>query len=392
MRPDRRTFCRLSAATLLLGARGLRAQADLTAQGATRVNVGAVDHDRILAAANRALERPAASLAAVAGSPGGPHDFFSLAEPDGEEVASVHRDALLRLTVDLPALAGAAQLTRTSDAAIAERYTQHAAKLLEVWFVAPATRLTPSFAFAQYLPPEKTGHQGGNLEGILEIAGIAEVAVAIPFLQLPPERLEPIQQWFAQYLEWLTTSRLALLARDRKDRHGSSWLLQTAACARLTRNDAVLAECGHRFKTVTIRAQIDASGLFPHELTTVNPLRNSLWNLDMLAGVCVLLTTRFDSLWNHELQDGPGMRAAVARFYPYMQSRSIWPYKADVSHFADLPGRRPALLFAARVYSRPEYVALWKTLDPDSAVAEIARSMPIRQPLLWMTQPSLAKT
>ncbi|SNS82518.1 Alginate lyase [Granulicella rosea] len=385
MRPSRRNFCRISASALLLGARGLRAQADLAAQGSARVDVAAFDHDRILAAANRALEHPPASLPALPVSPAGPHDFYSLAEPDGEQIASPHRDALLRLTLDVPALAAAAHLSQPAEAA---RYAQHAARLLEAWLVAPATRITPSFAFAQYLPPEKTGHQGGNPEGILEAVGLAEVAVAIPFLQLSPEQADPIKRWFAEYLEWLTTSRLALLARDKKDRHGSSWLLQTAAIARLTQNDAILADCRHRFKTVTIRAQIEATGVFPHELTTANPLRNSLTNLDLIAGVCVLLTTRFDSPWNYELQDGPGARAAVAKFYPYIESRNLWPYKADLDHFADLPGRRPALLFAARAYSRPEYAALWKKLDPNPSVPAILRSMPIHQPVLWTTQPT----
>ncbi len=146
-----------------------------------------------------------------------------------------------------------------------------------------------------------------------------------------------------------------------------------------------MAECRHRFRTVTIRAQIDSTGIFPHELPSTLAYRNSLMNLDLLSGVCMLLSTRFESLWDYELQDGPGMRTAMARFFPFIESRSAWPYRADASHFTNLPGRRPALLFAARAYSRPEYAALWQRLNSEVLDPELARSFPIRQPLLWVT-------
>ncbi len=384
----------MSGAALLAPARLMLAQADLAAQGSSRANVAAIDHDRILAAAEKALghaPRPLTSLP-VPPAPATPHDFYTAVEPEGEELASARRDALLALTLDVPALAAAVQLLRVSDAKLAQRYADHAAKHLEAWFVTPGTRMTPALIFGQVLPPEKVGGQGGNPEGLIEAVGLAELAVAIPFLGLDADRVEAIAGWFGEYLEWLTTSRLAALTRDRKDRHASSWLLQAAACAKMTRNDHMLAELSHRFKTVTIRAQIDAGGIFEHELTTLNPFRNSLMNLDLLAGCCVLLTTRFDSVWEHELQDGPGMRAAVARFYAFMMDRGTWPYRADAAYFRMLPGRRPALLFAAKVYSRPEYVALWKTLDADPAVPVLLRSFPIRQPLIWVSQPVVVRS
>ncbi len=54
--------------------------------------------------------------------------------------------------------------------------------------------------------------------------------------------------------------------------------------------------------------------------------------------------------------------------------------------FNELPLRPPALLFAARAYNRPEYAELWKKLPPDTSIAELQRTFPIRQPLLWVTR------
>jgi hypothetical protein len=55
-----------------------------------------------------------------------------------------------------------------------------------------------------------------------------------------------------------------------------------------------------------------------------------------------------------------------------------------VEHFDALPVRAPSLLFCGLACSRPEYLALWKRLDPDPTDPEIIRNYPIRQPLLWL--------
>lgn len=355
----------------------------------SRPDVAAIDHDRILDAAQRYLKQAPVSLVTFPckRSPGGLHDFYS--EAEGNEAFSAHRDAVLGFSIHACALSAAYVLTKQ------ESYAEQALRHLRTWFIDPATRMTPRLAYAQTLPPAKEGRP----EGIVEAVHLAEVAQSIPFLTQSPAMTEAdregLQRWFGAYLEWLTSSRLAGLARDEKNHHGSSWLLQTVAFNRLilalnpNPDDAGLNELRQRYKRITIRAQIVADGTFPHELSTVNPYRLSLFNLDMLAAVCLLLSTRFESVWDYDLQDGPGMRAAVARYFPYIKNRGTWPYVADAKYFADLPLRRPSLLFAAKAYTRPEYADVWGMLPADTDVPELQQTFPIRQPLLWVTTPKL---
>ena len=335
----RRAFLASSFAASLAG--------NLPPAPVTRPNLAEIDRTRIMATAARAL----------AAAPATPSDPSSA--------------AFLALTLELPALAAAAQI----DPVRAPTYTVCAAQRLEAWFVTHETRLPPA-------PPWT------NFEALIDLAGLAEIVVALRFLPLDPAFMTALKPWFTEHLTWLTEHRTALLARDARSHHGSSWLLQTSAIARFLANDTILSDCRHRFKTVTIRAQIDAAGLFPHELATENPFRNSLFNLDLLAGICVVLSTRFESVWDHELQDGPGMRSAIARHAPYIANRNKWPYPADPTHFALLPCRRPALVFAGRAYGQPDYVTLWRTLNPDPTDPELLRTFPIRQPILWQTQPT----
>jgi hypothetical protein len=399
MATSRRTFC-TQTATLLLTPRVLLSQTKPTA----RPDVAAIDHDRILAQANAYLTEPPNPITAhpCPRSPGTPHDFYSEAEdyfPDpanptgpyilhtdntpNPDAFTEHRDALLNFSICVPALTAAFVLTGES------RYVQQAVTHLRAWFLDPATRMNPSVLYGQTIPPAKTG----RLEGIIEAVHLAEVVQCLPFLGKSDAVTESdhaaLQKWSAEYFDWLNTSRLAGLARDNKSHHGTSWLLQAGAIAHLTEatDDAPLTTLRHQYKSSTIRTQIVADGTFPHELTTPNPYRNTLFNLDMLAAICMLLSTRFESVWDYELQDGPGMRTVIARLYPYLLDRGTWPYRADTKYFNDLPLRRPSLLFAARAYDRPEYASLWKTLRPDTTIPELQRTFPIRQPLLWVTRP-----
>jgi hypothetical protein len=437
-RSSRRDFCSAAAygwAALLLakggplGTSGLAGQMLLSPPATpTRPDVAAIDHDRILSAAKRHLAEAPTPLTSLPcpRSPGTEHDYYSEAEPEpgGEDLPpaktaplppafTAHRDALFALGLAVPALAAAYLLTGE------EPYAEHAVLQLRGWFVDPATRMTPRLDYGQVTrkpaaesltiqtSPRSAALHGaydsGRFEGILETLPLVEIAQAIPFLASSPALTEAdrnaLDAWFQAYLHWLTDPqdsgpRLAALARDRKDHHGTSWLLQASAYASLLApagdapraEDSKLAELRHRFRTVTLRAQINANGTFPHELSSPAPYRDSLFNLDMMAAICHLLSTRFDSVWEYQLEDGPGMRSAIAYHFPFIADRATWPFRSDATHFKELPGRRASLLLTARAYQRPEYAALWTKLPPDAASPEIMRTLTIHQPLLWVRQ------
>jgi hypothetical protein len=313
----------------------------------TRIDFAKVDRARILTAAATALGRTVTPTS------------------DAES------DSFLQMTLDLPALAAAVQIDPTREA----EYHAKAHQTLLAWF---GTRNSLKIEISGF-------------EGLLPLCQLAEVAVGIPFLALPDTLASAIHRWFKGYLSYLTTDETAGLARDARDRHGCSWLLQVAAYAKLLDDDETLQAARVRYRHATLRAELNADGFFAQDLRSADPFRYSLMDLDMLAGVCTLLSTRFESLWDAELQDGPGMRGAIARHAPYIAKPIIWPYPSDAEHFMDLPGRRPALAFAARAYAQPEYASLFLTLH-ETKVPDLLRTTPIRQPLLWLTTPRRSAT
>ncbi len=363
-------------------------------------NVAAIDRHRILTAANRCLREPPVTITSFfcPRSAGGRHDYYSEGDywwPNPKDPAGPYiqrdgysnpgnftadRQALIRLSLQLPALAAAWLLTRD------RRYAAHAVEHLRAWFVAPATRMNPNLEYAQAIHGITTGRG----IGIIDTIHLVEVVRSIPFLErsseFPPAEQRQVRQWFADYVHWMTTSKNGIAEREAKNNHGTCWVMQVAEFAAYTDNRALTDFCRARFRQVLVPNQIAADGSFPLELRRTKPYGYCLFNLDAMATVCQILSTPRDNLFSFALPDGRGFAKAVAFLFPFIADKSRWPYRHDVEYFADWPVRQPSLLFGGIALNRPRYFPVWRRLDPDPTVAEIIRNYPIRQPVLWVSE------
>ena len=365
--------------------------------------VYSLERARVLALADsfRALKPVTVTAAVCPRSAGGPHDFYSEGDywwpdpnnPEGPYIRrdglsnpnnfNEHRRFLLRFSRIEGALAAAYRLT--GDAG----YARAAADHLRAWFVDPRTRMNPSLLYAQAIKGRVTGRG----VGIIDTIHLVEVARAVEIFRsggaLPDSLFQQVRSWFAAYLHWMTTHPYGIDERERKNNHGTCWVMQVAAFAHLTGNDSLLAYCRKRFKTVLLPNQLAPDGSFPLELRRTKPYGYSLFNLDAMATVCQILSTPEDNLWEFTLPDGRCFRRAVEFMFPFIQDKSKWPYPPDVMYFDQWPVRQPALLFAALAYHEPRYFALWKKLPPEPWTEEGMRNFPIRQPVLWVERGTL---
>ena len=354
----------------------------------------AIERPRVLRNAARYLADQPVTITASHSprSAGGLHDFFSEADywwpdpknpggpyiqRDGESNPNNfldHRRAMVRLSLVVPGLAAAYKLTHD------RKYSDHAARHLRAWFIDDATRMNPSLQYAQAIHGRTTGRG----TGIIDTLHLVEVARAAWQLDLAPADLNGVKNWFAEYVEWMSTSKNGADERDAKNNHGTCWVTQVAAFSQLTGNSERMEYCRNRFRTVLIPNQEAADGSFPEELRRTKPYGYSLFNLDALAITAQTLSTRDDSLWTWQLPDGRGMPRAMTYMFPYIQDKSRWPKPPDVMYFDQWPVRQPSLLFAGLALHKPEYLAVWRRLDPDPTVEEVLRNWPVRQPVLWV--------
>ena len=364
-------------------------------------DLAAIDHDRILDAANRYLKETPVTITAYSSprSSGGKHDYFSegdywwpdpknaggpYIQRDGEsnpDNFNAHRLALIRLSLQVPALAAAWKLTRD------KKYAGHAARHLRAWFLDPDTLMNPNLQYSQAIHGRTTGRG----IGIIDTLHLVEVVRAISHLedsrQLSASEVGGLKKWFSEYLTWMTTSQNGGEERDAKNNHGTCWNVQAAEFARFTGNSQVTSWCRTRFKEVLVPHQIAADGSFPEELRRTKPYGYCIFNLDAMGTLCQILSTADDNLFHFTLPDGRGYGKAIAFMFPFIADKSIWPYRHDVEYWDDWPVRQPSLLFGGIALSRPEYFPVWRRLNPDPTVPEIIRNCPIRQPLLWLTTP-----
>ncbi len=361
-------------------------------------DVAKFDRARVLKAANQYLsEKPITITASHSPrSAGGLHDFFSEGDywwpdpqnPDGPYIQRdgmtnpdnfvEHRRALMRLSVQVPALVAAWRLTRDA------RYAKHAALHLRAWFIDPSTRMNPHLQFAQAIHGRFTGRGTGIIDTIhlVEVARAIEVMVGSGAMTVREH--EAIKAWFTAYLRWMTTNQNGIDERDAKNNHGTCWVMQVAAFAHLTGDQNLLDYCRDRFKTVLLPNQLAVDGSFPQELRRTKPYGYSLFNLEAMAAVCQILSTPQDNLWTFELSDGRNMARAMEYMTPFIRDKKTWPLKPDVMYDNEWPMRQASLLFAGLALSRPDYLELWKKLPADSNVEEVIRNFFIRQPVLWV--------
>jgi hypothetical protein len=365
-------------------------------RAAERFDLVAIERPRVIPQANRYLAAQPVTVTRSSSprSPGGKHDFFSEGDywwpdpknPDGPYIRrdgesnpdnfAGHRRAMVRLSLIVPALAAAYKLTHQP------KYAEHAALHLRAWFIDDATRMNPNLQYAQAIHGVSTGRG----TGIIDTLHLVEVARAAEYLDLAPSDRKGVADWFAAYLQWMRTSKNGMEERDAKNNHGTCWVAQAAAFARLAGDREVTGWCRGRFQTTLIPGQEAADGSFPQELARTKPYGYSIFNLDVMSILVQTLSTSEDDLWKWQLPDGRGIANAVAWMYPYLEDKRKWTKPPDVMYFDQWPIRQPSLLFAGLALGQPEYLALWKRLRDDPFEEEVLRNWPVRQPLLWVEE------
>jgi hypothetical protein len=374
--------------------------------GPAKFDLVAFEKARLVRAGQRYLSQPPVTVTASSSprSAGGPHDFFSEGDywwpdpknPNGPYIQRdgmsnpdnfvEHRRALMRLSVQVPALTGAWMVSGD------KRYAEHAALHLRAWFVDPKTMMNPHLKYAQAIHNLVTGRG----TGIIDTLHLVEVARSVSVLQpsgaLGAADLAGVKKWFADYLTWMTTHEYGIKERDAKNNHGTCWVAQAAEFARLTGDAKVTSFCRDRFKTVLLPEQMAPDGSFPQELRRTKPYGYSLFQLDAISIVCQTLSNPKDNLWTYQLPDGRCMARALAFMFPFIADKKRWPQKPDVMYFEHWPVRQASLIFAGLALDKPEYIDRWKALEPEPTVDEVIRNYPVRQPVLWVGPASARHT
>ena len=363
-----------------------------------RPDLVAIEQQRIISQADEFLKQQPITVTASTcpRSKGGKNDFYSEGdywwpnpkEPNGPYMHrdgmtnpdnfTAHRKAMRRFGIHTATLAAAFKIT--SD----KRYAEHAIKHFRAWFVDPQTRMNPNLQYSQAIKGRCSGRSVGVIDGIHLVEAVRAVSVLEDLSAISDKDLEVIKKWCTEYLSWLTKSDYGVKERDADNNHSTCWLMQAAEYARFLGDEELMNYCRNRFKTVIMPKQLSSDGRFRRELARTKPYGYSLFNLDVMAAVCQILSTQTDNLWKFKLADGRTFKQAVEFMYPFIKDKSKWPFRKDVMYFDIWPARHPTLLFAGLAFGEQKYIELWKKLPAMPKKQEGIRNFPIRQPILWV--------
>lgn len=329
-------------------------------------------------------------------SAGNPHDFYSegdywwpdLQNPDGPYIRkdgmtnpnnfTAHREAMIRLSQISGALGSAYILTHD------KKYASQLAIHLKAWFINEDTKMNPNLLYAQAIKGVATGRG----IGIIDTIHLVEVVKAIQAIEdskaLSEADLTTIRFWFSTYLHWLMTHEYGIAERDNGNNHSVCWTMQVAAFANLTNDQKALDFSKDFYKNKLLPDQMAADGSFPLELKRTKPYGYSLFNLDAMASICQILSTKDDNLFTFTTKEGRNLALGLQFMFPYIADKLSWPYHKDVMYWDQWPVRQSSLLFGGIAFQQKQYLALWKTLPAEFENPEVIRNMPVRYPLLWM--------
>ncbi|PRP66693.1 alginate lyase family protein [Nonlabens agnitus] len=359
--------------------------------------VVAIERDRVLTKVDTLIDLEPITISqdTAVRSAGTVHDFYSEGDywwpdpqnPEGPYIRrdgltnpdnfTAHRESMLRFSQIVGALGSAYQIT--GDIAFAKAIQPH----LHAWFVHPQTRMNPSLNYGQAIKGKTTGRG----IGIIDTVHLVEVALSIERIQnsgvLTQSELSTIKNWFAHYVEWLTTSTFGQEERDNGNNHSVTWALQVTAFARVAGDQDQLQKMRNFYKQTLLPQQMAADGSFPEETSRTKPYGYSIFNLDAMTALAQLLSTKDQNLFDHQTDQGLSLSNGMEFLYPFLKDKSSWPYDPDVMYWENWPVAQPSLLFSSYHYQEEKYMDLWKTLDRDFSMVEVVRNMPVKHYTLW---------
>ena len=355
-------------------------------------------HRQVMEEAAWAMQQEPVTVTAESSprSAGGKHDFYSEGDywwPNPESVDSpyvqrdgmtnpgnftAHRLAMIRFSRIIGALASAYKITGD------EKYVHHALQHCKAWFVDTATMMNPNLLYAQAIKGRVTGRGIGIIDTIHLMEVVQGLTVMLSSKKIDKHALAAIRNWFEAYLQWLTTHQYGKDEKKAENNHGTCWVMQVAAFAKFTDNTELVEFCRERYKKVLLPDQMAADGSFPRELRRTKPYGYSIFNLDAMATICQVLSTKEDNLWTYETSDGKSIKKGIEFLYPYIADKSGWPFSKDVMYWDEWPVAQPFVIFGATAYRKKEWFDTWKKLEHAPKVEEVIRNLPVRNPLIWI--------
>ena len=204
-----------------------------------------------------------------------------------------------------------------------EKYAAHAAKLLEVWFLNADTKMNPNLNYAQAIKGVNAGRGAGLIDGRHFLKVIDAVGLLQGSKAWTANDQKGMQQWFADFLNWMQTSPAGTDELDAPNNHGTYYDVLRLSIALFTNNKEA-AKAIVQNLTKRLNNQMDHEGKFPLEMKRTIALHYNVFHLDaFFMAASMAEKTGFD-FWHYTSPSGASLKKGFDYLHPYIARQKEW--------------------------------------------------------------------
>jgi len=242
-----------------------------------------------------------------------------------------------------------------------EKYAGKSAELLKTWFLDENTRMNPHLEYGQAIPGINTGRGIGLIETVA-LANIADAAILLQGSKSWTEAdHSALQKWYAQFLNWMLTSKNGKDEHAAKNNHGTWYYAQVIDFSLFTGDKDKAKQLAEESKE-RLDSQLTKEGKQPLELERTNGLGYSTMNLRGWFTIATLAEKTGVDLWNYHTSKSVGLRTAFDWLLPYALGEKKWEYQ-QISRY-NKNEIYPLLLQASSAFKAQKYLTTAKELNP----------------------------
>ena len=247
-----------------------------------------------------------------------------------------------------------------------EKYAGKSAQLLKTWFLDENTRMNPHLEYGQAVPGINTGRGIGLIETVA-LTNIADAAILLQGAKSWTEAdHSSLQKWYAQFLNWMLTSKNGKDEHAAKNNHGTWYYAQVVDFSLFTGDKDKAKQLAEESKK-RLDSQLTKEGKQPLELERTNGLGYSTMNLRGWFTVATLAEKTGVDLWNYHTSKSVDLRTAFDWLLPYALGEKKWEYQ-QISRY-NKNEIYPLLLQASSAFKDQKYLTTAKELNPGTVNA-----------------------
>ena len=204
-----------------------------------------------------------------------------------------------------------------------KKYYNHAIQLISVWFLDTATKMNPNMNFGQAIKGENLGRGAG----LIDARNFIKVIEAIELMNskgvYPKEDLKNMQAWFAEFLQWMQTSKNGVDEMNAKNNHGV-WYDALRLSISLFNGQKEDANKIIQNAQLRLANQMDEKNRFPLEMARTTSLHYSVFVIDAFLKIAKIAAATDVDFWDHQNKSKYTLKAAVDEMVPYLVQEKKW--------------------------------------------------------------------